>query len=635
MEDEAIEPTTVVNKSKSWKDIIPESERQKFDDECLAELTAALPPRSRKRVELFNSTLETDNNNNNANRRSLTDFTSNEIRRFVKSFKKFSDPLSRLDSITMDAELEDKSRQDIEELAKNLYNECSLAVEQNSTEPTSTTSSSSPKDEQTNPRDKTPTIRLNNVSINALQVINSIRDLDVLKKVFGDQRKNFTFPSALKIKPADWPCSWSLEDDKALLRGIYDHGYSNWEQIKMEPELGLSSKILLDDKQSKSQANHVKKRADYLLRLLKQYYANPVNNKKKDAAKTKKSTTTTQISAKKAKVANEEKLNGSNSAKKQRRTNGPTVNNHEKHPKSKEIIDNSSGDEESSTTAKSSKKKSNDDRSTKTLKKKEEDNNSGNDMFQQCKELLRPVKKWFSKLDSPEAAFDSHDDYVKEFDKCLLKIGDQIEYVLKSKNDDDYQTYRQHLWNFVSKFTTNLNDKDLRKSYRNLVRKRDEENSHSNHHAQKSSQFHSSSSSSATTTTTQQHHHHSYSQSNAKSRQSEQDETYRKAGWGSSSSSQSSSTNLNSTNRNMKDSRLKHTSSMPLTKSSRFDQPNSTIGSTNTGTTFDYDRNRHHTTNNRRSYHDSTGDSSSDYRSSYHRDRDRDRERDRDRDRDN
>ena len=82
----------------------------------------------------------------------------------------------------------------------------------------------------------------------------------------------FSFPSSIKFKPVHWSCSWSLEDDKALLRGIYEYGYSNWEQIKMEPELGLSSKILLDDKQLKPQANHLQTRADYLLRLLKQYY---------------------------------------------------------------------------------------------------------------------------------------------------------------------------------------------------------------------------------------------------------------------------------------------------------------------------------------------------------------------------
>ncbi len=209
-----------------------------------------------------------------------------------------------------------------------------------------------------------------------------------------------------------------------------------------------------------------------------------------------------------------------------------------------------------------------------------------------------------------------------------MKIGDQIETVLRSKRDDDYQTYRHHLWTFVSKFTTKLTDSQLRKYYRTFVKKRDEESLTSSH-TQKPSSY-------------QQQKPNQYSQSNTKNRQTEQDETYRKAGWGSSSQSTNTNTNINSNSnntnnsRNTKDSRLTHSSTMPLTKSSRSDQLNNTIGSTNTGTTSDhdthhhhpFDRNRHPTggnNNNRRSYHDSTGDSSSDYRSNYHRDRDRDK----------
>ncbi|CAF4565346.1 unnamed protein product, partial [Rotaria magnacalcarata] len=74
---------------------------------------------------------------------------------------------------------------------------------------------------------------------------------------------------------------------------------------------------------------------------------------------------------------------------------------------------------------------------------------------------------------------------------------------------------------------------------------------------------------------------------NTKNRQTEQDETYRKAGWGSSSQSTNN-------NRNVKDTRLKHATAMPLTKSSRSEQVNNTIGSTNTGTTSDYDSHHHH-----------------------------------------
>ncbi|CAF5098782.1 unnamed protein product, partial [Rotaria magnacalcarata] len=212
-----------------------------------------------------------------------------------------------------------------------------------------------------------------------------------------------------------------------------------------------------------------------------------------------------------------------------------------------------------------------DDKASKSSKNEEE--NASSDMFKQCRELLRPMKKWLSRLDAPEDAFDSQDDYTKEFEKCLLTIGDQIETVLKTKTDNDYQTYRHHLWTFVSKFTTKLTDSQLRKYYRTFVKKRSEESSSSSQ-TQKSS-----------------HHQHQqynpYSQSNTKNRQTEQDETYRKAGWGSSSQSTNN-------NRNVKDTRLKHATTMPLTKSSRSEQVNNTIGSTNTGTTSDYDSHHHH-----------------------------------------
>jgi hypothetical protein len=366
-EDDIIEPTAVVNRSKSWKDIIPEVERQKFDDERRAELTTTLPPRSRKRVELFKSNVDVDIGTVQSHRSPidsmLNEFTTNEIRRFIRSFKKFADPLNRIDLLTMDAELEDKSRQHIEELAKYVFNECLNAVEQhkNDTSPTAAThaSSSSPpsKDESTsNSREKIPSIRLHNVNVNAQQIINGIRDLESLKKLFAtsnnETRRSCSFPSAIKIKPVHWSCSWSLEDDKALLRGIYECGYSNWEQIKMEPELGLSSKILLDDKQSKPQANHLQTRADYLLRLLKQYYENS-SNKKVDTKK--KTSSVTSGPSKKIKISTDEQSNGPNTSKRQRKVNGQTIYTSEKQLKSKEMIENSSGDEK--LTTKSSKKK--------------------------------------------------------------------------------------------------------------------------------------------------------------------------------------------------------------------------------------------------------------------------------------
>lgn len=38
---------------------------------------------------------------------------------------------------------------------------------------------------------------------------------------------------------------WDVLDDTHLLLGIYEHGYSNWDQIKTDPELKLLEKVHL------------------------------------------------------------------------------------------------------------------------------------------------------------------------------------------------------------------------------------------------------------------------------------------------------------------------------------------------------------------------------------------------------
>ena len=61
-------------------------------------------------------------------------FTDVEIRRFIKSFKKFANPINRLENISLDAELEDKPLSDIRKLAECLQEKCDAYLsEQNAT----------------------------------------------------------------------------------------------------------------------------------------------------------------------------------------------------------------------------------------------------------------------------------------------------------------------------------------------------------------------------------------------------------------------------------------------------------------------------------------------------------------------
>lgn len=54
-----------------------------------------------------------------------------------------------------------------------------------------------------------------------------------------------------------------------LLLGIYEHGMGNWEAMKADEGLQLSSKILPPGN-LKPQDKHLQTRAEYLIKLLKQ-----------------------------------------------------------------------------------------------------------------------------------------------------------------------------------------------------------------------------------------------------------------------------------------------------------------------------------------------------------------------------
>ena len=69
------------------------------------------------------------------------------------------------------------------------------------------------------------------------------------------------------MKPANFECEWTIEDDSRLLKGIYQHGMGAWEAIKMDDNLKLGDKILIND--SKTEIKRVHTRGEYLLKILK------------------------------------------------------------------------------------------------------------------------------------------------------------------------------------------------------------------------------------------------------------------------------------------------------------------------------------------------------------------------------
>ena len=160
--EEDVNPTTSTaaaeQASKGWDQIIPEEDRKKLEEEKDSKKIEELGPRSSRKSTLQNSKNdgsdsgdEYDPNNTDdsdigegkptvggrkrgprskkdRNKESIHGFTEQELRRFIKSYKKFASPMKRLDSIAMDAELQEKPLSDLTQLAQSLQSECENAI---------------------------------------------------------------------------------------------------------------------------------------------------------------------------------------------------------------------------------------------------------------------------------------------------------------------------------------------------------------------------------------------------------------------------------------------------------------------------------------------------------------------------
>ncbi|XP_039614859.1 chromodomain-helicase-DNA-binding protein 1 isoform X1 [Polypterus senegalus] len=288
MEDEEISLDSDKN-VKSWEDIIPEEQRRRQEEEErqkeLEEIY--LLPRMRKCAKQisFNGNEGRRSRNRRYSgsdsdsvsgrkhpkkrgrprtipRENIKGFSDAEIRRFIKSYKKFGGPLERLDAIARDAELVDKSENDLRRLAETVHNGCIKALRESSSGAERTGGGRRGKV-------KGPTFRISGVQVNAKLVMSHEEELAPLHKSIpadAEDRKRYKIPC--HSKAAHFDVEWGKEDDSNLLIGIYEYGYGSWEMIKMDPDLNLTHKLLPDDPDKKPQAKQLQTRADYLIKLL-------------------------------------------------------------------------------------------------------------------------------------------------------------------------------------------------------------------------------------------------------------------------------------------------------------------------------------------------------------------------------
>merc|ERR1719192_1524932 len=181
-EDEAVADAKESGIQKLWDEIIPSELLEELEEE-------------EKQKELAEMYLGPRQKKNGV----LKEFNDTEIRRFVKSYKKFPLPLTRMEDIGCDAELRDKGTASLVELGRLLHEQCVEAL----------------GGEDTSGLIERPeSVKLGNVSVNPktlLEIEALLRPLGRIVPEDAEERK--TWKVDISFKDAHFDVSWNLEED--------------------------------------------------------------------------------------------------------------------------------------------------------------------------------------------------------------------------------------------------------------------------------------------------------------------------------------------------------------------------------------------------------------------------------------
>jgi len=289
--------------SKDWDDIIPEGFRKAIDDQERAKEMEDLylPPR-RKTAANQNEgkrgagkggkgkqqaddsggdsdyELGSDGSGDDGRPRKrgrptmkekITGFTDAELRRFIRSYKKFPAPLHRMEAIACDAELQEKPLAELKRLGEMLHDRCVQFLHEHKEEESKTAATDETPGAKQRRARATFSVKLGGVSFNAKKLLACEQELQPLNEIMPsmpEERQQWSFN--IKTRAPVFDVDWGIEEDTKLLCGIYQYGIGSWEQMKLDPTLKLTDKILLNDTR-KPQAKQLQTRAEYLLKIIK------------------------------------------------------------------------------------------------------------------------------------------------------------------------------------------------------------------------------------------------------------------------------------------------------------------------------------------------------------------------------
>lgn len=355
----------------------------------------------------------------------------------MKSYKKFSVPLKRLEAVACDAELQEKPLAELKKLGELLRERCRAYMGEHTKENNETNN----VEDGTRGRKRMrgPSFKLGGVSVNAKTMMACEEELQPLDDVLPanpEERSNWLLDA--RTKPAHFDVDWDQFEDSRLLQGIYQYGMGSWEHIKMDPSLGIGNKILANE-DKKPQAKHLQSRAEYLLKILKkQLELKKGISKPKRQRKARESKALTKEIIENDDISSNEESTNQQHLSQQSSGSGKKVPKLKKEEDSEETSASKLHDKKEKKKTKKEKKMAGPMHFTANNEPRALDVLGDLDpsIFNECKEKMRPVKKALKALDNPDQSL-SEAEQVNHTRLCLLQIGEQINTCLTQYTDPE------------------------------------------------------------------------------------------------------------------------------------------------------------------------------------------------------
>ncbi|RCH84263.1 hypothetical protein CU098_003443, partial [Rhizopus stolonifer] len=258
----------------SWDDIIPQSERDKLEQEQDKEDQAALYDRAAKKNRVNNGTSSRKRHHNGK----ADELSERDRRAIVRAVLKYGDLEARYTEAVSDFDLEQKDKELILSLYKDLIAECKAQVREQAEANHTIEKNQEPTEDQLlaelrHTKQKAILFTWHDIaSVNAGQIFQRHHDMKVLARRLSAVPDRTKFRVSLGAKRVQgWSCAWGPKEDAMLLVGVHHHGFGSWPAIQADTPLGLSDKFFIgsqDDDKKTPKAIHLVRRAEQMMKIL-------------------------------------------------------------------------------------------------------------------------------------------------------------------------------------------------------------------------------------------------------------------------------------------------------------------------------------------------------------------------------